>query len=352
MKRILLFLILFINCAIYSHANIGEINRLLNSCLNRIKVNIDLEYKYTINEISVEYISDTRFILSMKYLENYINKQRICKIEITSPYFVKNGEWIQYNGEYKQEGDLRIVTISGNPDYLTDITLDCFDVENSNKLLNRKLIRALKLEFPDVNTASKFVLAINEIQGSRIDNTPWYRSKREKETYSNFSSKDLYDNLVGYFSEYNIQSEQVHSTTECSSTKNIRIKYNHPNIIISYIDISNTPGINLQSGKFTVSIPIHDAMFENGVGFLGGKDEEKMLLSSKSGIEVMYKGRKTIVEEYCFYASRIICDKILKELRAFKSKVLSENFVGRYGYSVSKPNANVKPKTISNNYEQ
>ena len=93
-------------------------------------------------------------------------------------------------------------------------------------------------------------------------------------------------------------------------------------------------------------------MFENGVGFLGGKDEEKMLLSSKSGIEVMYKGRKTIVEEYCFYASRIICDKILKELRAFKSKVLSENFVGRYGYSVSKPNANVKPKTISNNYEQ
>ena len=109
MKRILLFLILFINCAIYSHANIGEINRLLNSCLNRIKVNIDLEYKYTINEISVEYISDTRFILSMKYLENYINKQRICKIEITSPYFVKNGEWIQYNGEYKQEGYLQPV---------------------------------------------------------------------------------------------------------------------------------------------------------------------------------------------------------------------------------------------------
>lgn len=68
-----------------------------------------------------------------------------------------------------------------------------------------------------------------------------------------------------------------------------------------------------------------------------------------SGLEISYKGKKNIVEEYNFYASKIVCKNLLAKLRVFKKKVLEENYQGQYGFpsSSQKPNPNKQTKKIS-----
>lgn len=62
-----------------------------------------------------------------------------------------------------------------------------------------------------------------------------------------------------------------------------------------------------------------------------------MSLYSPSGIEIIYNGKKDIVKEYNFYASKLVCQNLLTKLRTFKRKIIEENYQGQYGiYSSNK----------------
>ncbi len=297
---------------------------------------------------------ESRFSASFEcYIVAYRKK---CKfiIDIISLYHVKNGIWDEQDGEYYQKGNLSQVSIYGNADYSTTIYCKVVEVDNPEKLVDSHILSSVNIQFPDISSAESFVLSINKIQGERYDNTPWLRTKKENEQYHGQTSKEIYNLLVKNFSDYEISSEQVHSNREFAKSDNFRVKYDHPYLVISHTDSRQFDFHDgFKYGTTTIKIPISDARFENGVDIFG-HDKEQMQFSSESGIEISHNGKKTIEYSYALYSSEIVCKRILSNLRAFKSKISSEGFNGKYGYSSSSQGTKPKSETknMLNKYEQ
>ncbi len=296
---------------------------------------------------------EIRFSASFEYY--IVAYRKKCKfiIDITSPYHVKNGIWEEQDGEYYQKGNLNEVIIYGNYDYFTKIRYKIVEIDNSEKPVESHMLSSVKIQFPDISSAENFVQSINKIQGERYNNTPWLRTKKENEQYHGKTSKEIYNLLVKDFTDYEILSEQVHSDRKIAKSNNFRIRYDHPYLIISHTDSHQFDFHDgFKYGTTTIRIPISDARFENG---RRGFDKEQMRFSSESGIEISHNGKKTVEYSYVLYSSEIICKRILSKLRAFKSKISSEGFKGKYGYSSSsaqgtKPKS--EPKSMLNKYEQ
>lgn len=210
-------------------------------------------------------------------------------------------------------------------------------------------ISSFSIEFANNIDALEFAFLVNSL--NTTEPKGWYKQELENRDYKNYNSRQVYDLIVKDFKEYQISSAQVHDFEDMHKSKYFKIQYKHPYLLISYSDVTITSwASNFTPGKATLKIDIRDAVFDNPTGWWRNKEE--MVISSKSGIEVTFNGDKTLVNTYSFFASELICNKILSKLRVFKRKVLSEGFTGDYGVSQSSSTKQNETKKISDKYVQ
>lgn len=329
-------LIIAILCVqnIVAQSSVDELNAVLQT---ELKICIENEW-YDVISFRIKEIDGCSFKANVKLVDpgSYI-KEKEWIIDNYSPYYIEDGDWQNINGEYCQKGDIRKIHFYHNSEYETD-GFGFKWYRPDGVLGGHESLHGFHILFPDQESAQKFVSISHELQGNVYNSTPWLRTLNEDAYYQGQSSKDLFESILKDFKQYDIKSEQVYHNSEWTRTTGLTIKYKYPNIIISHKDVRTTEfnqGNEFKQGTVTISIPVKDARFEFGRGFLGGQDESIMRIYSASGLEISYKGKKDIVEEYSFHASKLICKNLLTKLRVFKKKVLEENYQGQYGYPAS-----------------
>lgn len=332
----LLGLIIAILCVqnAVAQSSVDELNAVLQT---ELKICIEKEWHDVIS-FRIKEIDGRSFEANVKLVDSgsYI-KEKECIIDTYTPYYIEDGDWQEIDGEYYQKGDIRKIHFYTNSGYGRS-GFDFKWYRPDAALGEHESLHGFHILFPDQESAQKFVSISHELQGNVYNSTPWLRTLNEDAYYQGQSSKDLFESILKDFKQYDIKSEQVYHNSEWTRTTGLTIKYKYPNIIISHKDVRATEfnqGNEFKQGTVTISIPVKDARFEFGRGFLGGQDESIMRIYSASGLEISYKGKKDIVEEYSFHASKLICKNLLTKLRVFKKKVLEENYQGQYGYPAS-----------------
>lgn len=351
-----LFLLL-LNMLCLNHCFAQDLMSELNSILQTdLKICIKDEC-YEVLDFEVIHMSGSKLDAKVRFMDlNSYEKEKEFVISTYSPYYIEDGIWRKINGEYEQSGDIRKIHFYHNREY-GSMPFDFKSYRPDGVLGCHESLSGFYVVFSDYSTAKQFVSMAHKIQGDAYDSTPWLRTLNEMLDYREQSSKEIFESIAMIFNQYEIKSEQVYLNDEWAMTSNIIIRYKHPNIIISHTDkVKNefAYGKDFKRGTITITFPIADSQFEFGRGFFGGIDKNVMCLYSHSGIEVLHNGKKGIVENYKFFASKLICKDLLTKLRVFKKKVIEENFHGRYGFTSSSSNSkqNSKSKLSHGKYEQ
>lgn len=345
-RTLLTCLVLLLGIPVNSFAQtdtiINELSEIIDENIDQsaLKINFGDNSSYSVSSLDLDY-STSRHELSIHVTYGfYPQKRSIIKV---TPYQcnVYSGKWYIQNGEQIQEGSKNIVTIAYNS----------ADYSSTNYALYKdgNTISRFSLEFANNIDALEFAFLVNSL--NTTEPKGWYKQELENRDYKNYNSRQVYDLIVKDFKEYQISSAQVHGFEDMHKSKYFKIQYKHPYLLISYSDVTITSwASNFTPGKATLKIDIRDAVFDNPTGWWRNKEE--MVISSKSGIEVTFNGDKTLVNTYSFFASELICNKILSKLRVFKRKVLSEGFTGDYGVSHSSSTKQNETKKISDKYVQ
>ena len=331
-----------VNSFAQTDAVLEELSAIIDDNIDQsaLKINFGENSSYSVSSLGLDY-SVSRHELSMHVVYGfYPQKRSIIKV---TPYQcnVYSGKWYIQNGEQIQEGAKNIVTIAYNSaEYSSD---------NYALYKDGNTISKFSIEFANNTDALEFAFLLNSL--NTTDPRGWYKQELENRDYKEYNSKQVYDLIVKDFKEYQISSKQVHGFEDMHKSKYFKIQYKHPYLLISYSDVTITSwASNFTPGKATLKIDIRDAVFDNPTGWWRNKEE--MVISSKSGIEVTFNGDKTLENTYSFFASELVCNKILSKLRVFKRKVLNEGFTGNYGVSQSSSTKQNETKKISDKYVQ
>lgn len=331
-----------INTFAQTETIIRELAAIIDENINQhaLKINLGYNTSYSVSSLELDY-STTQHELSIHVTYDfYPHKRSLIKV---TPYQcnIYSGRWYTQNGELIQEGPKNIVTIAYNSAEYSSTNYALYKDGNT--------ISKFSIEFANNTDALEFAFLVNSL--NTTEPKGWYKQELENRDYKNYNSKQVYDLIVKDFKEYQISSKQVHGFEDMHKSKYFKIQYKHPYLLISYSDVTITSwASNFTPGKATLKIDIRDAVFDNPTGWWRNKEE--MVISSKSGIEVTFNGDKTLENTYSFFASELICNKILSKLRVFKRKVLSEGFTGDYGVSHSSSTKQNETKKISDKYVQ
>ena len=225
------------------------------------------------------------------------------------------GEYEYYNGDYSQCGDTRIITFRYKErEYLTNY---------GSLTKDNKPISSFQLGFKEATDAELLVRLLNEAN----PNNPlegWWRQEKENERYEGVDSKHLF-----HIISQDLKTTKItYGDPELVSSSSFAIKYNHPDIIISFV---NSPVFSDQwadRGKYTVRFAIKDAIFKNNRPYssFGGQ----LVISSQMGIKIQHKGTTVTERSITFNLSQIDCDRFLSEFRVLKRKIIKEGFTGNY----------------------
>lgn len=345
-KLILFFAALVCTQYVYSQENkLDELNLIL-------KTDLTMSLKgqwYDVKSFEVTKLSGAFFRASIKLIDLDAEMgEKEYSIDNASRFYIQDGDWVEKDGEYQQCGNIKQIHFFNLKGYSNGFS---FYLYNKNGGIDRnESLSGFSILFSEEDAAKKFILLAHKLQGNKMyDNTPWLRTIRETAMFQNQTSRDVFESVSKDFKLYDIKSEQVHKDEEWLRTANIIFKFKYPNIIITYRDEHNpifyVEDPKFKIGTFVITIPINDARFEEKHEKYNS-DQLYINFYSPEGIEVSYNGKKDIVEEYNFYASNQVCKKILPKLRAFKKKVIEENFKGQYGYNSQK-----KKNTSSQNQQ-
>lgn len=330
MKKIftLIIVVLFVQ---YTFAQ-DLLNELNSSLKTNIKICIEGQW-FDVNHFKINKIDGQHFEANVKLVDSKSNHKEYI-ISNYTPYYIKEGNWCNINGEYQQKGDIRKIHIYNNYKYGAK-NFEFKSYRPDGVLGEHKILNGFYLLFHEQINAQNFVSITHKLQGDAYNSTPWLKTFNESIHYNSQTSKQIFESILKDFKQYEVKSEQVHKNADWTETTNLKIKYKYPNIIISHTDVTTTNfnfGNGFKQGTLTIKIPINDSQFELEQGNFGEDNESILCIYSPSGIEISHNGKKNIIESYKFYASKIVCKNLIQKFLTFKKKVLEENYRGEYGF--------------------
>ena len=128
------------------------------------------------------------------------------------------------------------------------------------------------------------------------------------------------------------------------STKSMGITYKYPILEISFyfeIDKNVWTSENL-SGTYRLICPINSTVFkaESSIG-----DNGWLCIQNPNGIELVYKGKRKLIENYYFYGTKLTMKKLCSELSDLQEVIKTTHYKGNLGISTN----NSKTYNPSNN---
>ena len=146
--------------------------------------------------------------------------------------------------------------------------------------------------------------------------------------------KKCFSELQKLFSEYAIESEEVHKTNYHASSKNYRLSLSNRVLTIQYTDTFE-PGYSssaLTTGRKELRIPLSDASFGYGTNY-SYSSGTIVSITSQNGLDFTSGGQKHKITSKSFSADRLIAEDIIKHLRSLKELVNTTGFNGTIGSS-------------------
>ena len=153
------------------------------------------------------------------------------------------------------------------------------------------------------------------------------------------SLKVAYKQVCATLNDYKFTSEDCHYDGE---TLSITLKLQEESFVFTINDNAHARGENGEArpGVKIITLPIKDATFNVEYGSLYFRnivyqenESGYYYKSIDNGIELSYKGKKEILEDYEFEGSKLTLEKLSHELYELKRLVLKENFTGSLGDS-------------------
>ena len=265
---------------------------------------------------------------------------------------IYNGYWSHQGGKYVQIGDKSIVTIKQNSIQ--------YELNHSfeNKSHTGNLVRnEILIDCITEENAVRLVTLLTALQKEYREPYPWTATMQDSPiTYSNKSSKEIYEQLAKDFKSFEIISRDVfyHSTASAYTT-DVGITFSFPHIIITYSDKWKEGVVSsvIKPGKYTIKIPVNHCDFSSTKSYT----MNTLVFTSTQGIEIYYNNKLRLEPRFELMISGLGAERICIELKQFKTTVLSEGYIGSYGISdkpMTKNNTQTqkKPKSILNKYEE
>ncbi len=138
---------------------------------------------------------------------------------------------------------------------------------------------------------------------------------------------NVYNGINRLFQEYEFQSENdSYISSDTYYTHNIQLSFTYPTIKIEYTESYRNGGLwcsGEQEGKHAILLDVN----ATEISFKYRRVE----FSSSSGIETVYKGKKSICDKTFITSDKYTAQKLCDELRKLQSLIIEENFCGKLG---------------------
>lgn len=147
--------------------------------------------------------------------------------------------------------------------------------------------------------------------------------------------KSTYNQVVDVLKNYDIipEIEKKGDNHHYYKTKSIKIVYNYPNLEISFYFELNK-GVwtseNL-SGTYKLICPINSTKFEAQDSY--DKENAYLNIKNSDGIELVFRGKRKLIENYYFYSTKLTIKKLCNKLSDLQRLLIAENYKGSLGIS-------------------
>lgn len=146
---------------------------------------------------------------------------------------------------------------------------------------------------------------------------------------------NAYNQVTNTLDRYEFEPETENWNSGYDS-KSIKLTYNYPNLIISfYLELpKGRIRDNDISGTYKLICPLSTAFVVEEDKYGNGK-YAKLFFRNSNGIEQVYNGKSTLIEEYYFLSTRLTIIKLCDELNILKEHILTSQYKGALGISSS-----------------
>lgn len=171
-------------------------------------------------------------------------------------------------------------------------------------------------------------------------------------------TKAAYDKLAYTVKDYKITPYNI-IDSDCFEIQGLDISYSKYNLTVVFNIKTRSECLvnerNDKSGIYRITCPINSITFNTKEHW--DKKRAYLDIRSTTGLELTYRGKKELIEDYYFVATKMTTQKLHDELVVLQRLIIKENFTGDLSHTNIKTKTNSSStiehkKTISNKYIQ